>query len=741
MLRAFSSHFKRGTIYKNVINSFSSVNPSNFKLRVIFGSQSGTAEAFANELEFDAQENNVTTEVIDALKFKAEDLIGKKDDKVVNAFVVACYGEGDPTDNAKNFFKSLETMQQSTVDSSKSLKSSKFAVFGLGNSQCFRDRYNVVGKKLDKMLEELGGERVVSLGLGDASISEGNDSMTESFSQWKQQILKVAEMIAKEQTISGSQSFRTETADSSTSSSSKSPSSESSVTHSSASLTVHHYSDHSVAPVALSERQKAMIPSHRTILLSTASNVKQLFSRTDEFSSAVEVEFDLSKTAPLFGVDNNDSFTKGLQAGDHIGVFAPNSKYIVKRFALAAGLSEEDLDQPFPGSSSVDEEPFTLRQILTWQTHLSGGASLTSIKLLQRWLKDQPNLSLTAKLFSQLEEKYDSLVRDKGHDTAAVLDMIPKLPSKNGSPPAKLPIMALLKTLPALNPRLYSITHMKSPRVVTGSPVSSTCSVTGSSVPPASTIEYSKMTLLCRLVRYRQIKSSVNRVVDGVCSSYLSERLVNDDSKVAIFFRESNFHLPVPVTVHDNNTIPQALIMIAGGSGIAPFLSFLEERKRVLENPNLKIGPAVLYFGCRTNDEYVCREELVSYLGNDNQSKDRRSLNRLVVSFSTHNDDRPIQLTQSVHSDELVNQQEEHIPQVFMKDKEYLLPLIRDEKAILYVCGGAGKFGGVVRETVNAIAMEAFNIKELKDEHGREVVHPGIRQLIAEKRYFEDLAD
>jgi cytochrome P450/NADPH-cytochrome P450 reductase len=484
-----------------------------------------------------------------------------------------------------------------------------------------------------------------------------------------------------------------------------------------------------------------MIPSHRTILMSTISDVKQLFSRTDEFSSAVEVEFNMTKTSPLFASDSGDSFTRGLQAGDHVGVFAPNSKYIVKRFALAAGLTEEDLDQPILGSSSVSVEYFTLEQILTWQTHLSGVASLTSIKVLQRWLKDQPNLSLTAKLFSQLEEKYDSLVKEKGHDTAAVLDMIPKLPNKNGSPPAKLPIVALLKTLPTLNPRLYSITHMKSPTIMADAPVSSTCSISGSSVLPFPAAEYEKMTMLCRLVRYRQIKSSVNRIVDGVCSSYLSERLVSYVSKVAIFFRESNFHLPVPVLIEDDKTVPQAVIMIAGGSGIAPFLSFLEERKRVLENPNLKIGPAALYFGCRTNDEYICREELVSHLGRENDQTERISLNRLVVSFSTHYDDSPVQPTNSLHSNELVNHQEEHIPQVFMKDKEYLLPLIRDQKAILYVCGGAGKFGGVVRETVNIIAMEAFGIREMKDENGHDIVHPGIRQLIVEKRYFEDLAD
>jgi hypothetical protein len=43
--------------------------------------------------------------------------------------------------------------------------------------------------------------------------------------------------------------------------------------------------------------------------------------------------------------------------------------------------------------------------------------------------------------------------------------------------------------------------------------------------------------------------------------------------------------------------------------------------------------------------------------------------------------------------------------------------------------------------TVNEVAMEVFQLSVTKDNHGKEIIHPGIRYLIDQKRYFEDLAD
>jgi len=747
--------------------AFSSVaGKRDINLRIIFGSQTGTAEAFANELEFDAQEANINAEVVDALNFRASQLYATDGKEYVNAFVVAVYGEGEPTDNAKKFFKSLEEMPTDT-----SLKNVNYAVFGLGNSQCFQDRFNVIGKRLDKELHTMRANRIFPLGLGDASPAlTGADSMGERFTAWKQGLLAKIQAMANEPLDSTgvveTSVANTPGEDIASTSVTTSTSSGSGATcaASSAAMIAKMSGDVSIA---LSARQRAMVPANFKILHSTVSHVTQLFAKRDEMSAAVEVEFDLNRTKVLYEpADSQDTgksatnFTDGLQPGDHIGVFAANSSYVVDRFAIAAGLTQADLDRPMSyfqtsgNQAAMDEaNTTTLRQVLTWQTHLSGVASLTSIKLLQRWMKDaerNDRLSLTAKLFSQLESKYDALVKDKGLDTTVILDMIPKLPG------ITLPVSALLKTLPTLNPRLYSVTHMLLPKdePVAKSVALHHCPLTIQQRlqhlihTPTAADDTTKVTLLCRLLRYRQTKSSANRVVEGVCSSYLTERLTPDASRVAIFFRQSNFHLPAPIPVGstDQKKAP-AVIMIAGGSGLAPFMSFLEERQRLLERNDVNIGPALLYFGCRTNDEYIFRDKLVSYLDAFNVTsvtgdfvhKDQPTLNRLMVSFSMHTHDGIVtpSSTESLHNHEILYPQEEHIPNVFLQDKEAYLQHLR-EGGYFYVCGGAGQFGKAVREAINTVAMEAFG---MTTDNTQGVVHPGIRRLIDEKRYFEDLAD
>ncbi len=48
--------------------------------------------------------------------------------------------------------------------------------------------------------------------------------------------------------------------------------------------------------------------------------------------------------------------------------------------------------------------------------------------------------------------------------------------------------------------------------------------------------------------------------------------------------------------------------MVAGGSGIAPFLSILRHRASLLQ-----VGPATLLYSARTWESVICREELLAY--------------------------------------------------------------------------------------------------------------------------------
>ena len=91
-------------------------------------------------------------------------------------FLLATYGEGDPTDNAMQFAKWLK--DEDGELSEQALGGLRFAVFGLGSTQY--EHYNKMGKFAHQRLTELGAVPVVELGLGDELTVE------EDFDNWSE---------------------------------------------------------------------------------------------------------------------------------------------------------------------------------------------------------------------------------------------------------------------------------------------------------------------------------------------------------------------------------------------------------------------------------------------------------------------------------------------------------------------------------------------------------------------------
>lgn len=118
------------------------------KILILFGSQSGTAAKYSSLLAEEAEEWDFDAKVVDLEEYESYNL-----KENVCLFLMATYGEGDPTDNAKNFYKWLK---EEAMDR-ESLKGLKFGVFGLGNTQY--QHYNSMGRNTNKLLEDHGGER------------------------------------------------------------------------------------------------------------------------------------------------------------------------------------------------------------------------------------------------------------------------------------------------------------------------------------------------------------------------------------------------------------------------------------------------------------------------------------------------------------------------------------------------------------------------------------------------------
>ena len=96
-------------------NSFiKKLKSSGRSLVVFYGSQTGTAEEFAGRLAKEGMRYRLKGMVADPEECDMEELLSMKDiSNSLAVFCLATYGEGDPTDNAMEFY---EWIQNGDVD-------------------------------------------------------------------------------------------------------------------------------------------------------------------------------------------------------------------------------------------------------------------------------------------------------------------------------------------------------------------------------------------------------------------------------------------------------------------------------------------------------------------------------------------------------------------------------------------------------------------------------------------------
>jgi sulfite reductase (NADPH) flavoprotein alpha-component len=204
--------------------------------------------------------------------------------------------------------------------------------------------------------------------------------------------------------------------------------------------------------------------------------------------------------------------------------------------------------------------------------------------------------------------------------------------------PVALDAAAFVSTLKRLQPRLYSIAS--SPKAHPG-----------------------EIHLTVGTVRYR----STRAVRKGVASTFLADRAADVDLPVFVQ-RSPHFHLPA-----DPNT---PIVMIGPGTGIAPFRSFLHER-RVRGD----VGRNWLFFGEQhAETDFYYRDEIEA-LARDG------SLARLSLAFSRDQDERI------------------YVQHRLIEQGRELWSWLEDG-AHVYVCGNAKRMAKDVHRALQTIAEE-----------------------------------
>ncbi|KAH6667776.1 NADPH-cytochrome P450 reductase [Halenospora varia] len=206
---------------------------------------------------------------------------------------------------------------------------------------------------------------------------------------------------------------------------------------------------------------------------------------------------------------------------------------------------------------------------------------------------------------------------------------------------SNLPLSFVLKCLSPLSPRCYSISS------------SSIVSPKQISIAVATTSEISPT---CHI----PIPDGTVGPNDPSYNLSGPNNALEQGGKLYAHVRKSKFRLPV---------LPKnPIIMIASGSGIAPFHGFLSERAR-LATIGRAVGPSLLFFGCRSPRDFLYQDSLQS-LQESNQEME------VIPAFShTETNGRP----GKAYVQDKVQEREEQVVRLLMKENAYF-----------YICGSAG---------------------------------------------------
>lgn len=158
---------------------------------VVFGTQSGTAAQAAKDIKLELQQiigrSKLNPEpqvcLVAGNALPPDSLAERIRGSMASIFVTCTYGEGEMPEMVSKLW---EHLRESNNDDLLTESATKYAVFGLCSSRYdVGDQYNRAARHFDQRLEEMGGERMAEVGVGDDQTSEGYRGALEP---WLEQV-------------------------------------------------------------------------------------------------------------------------------------------------------------------------------------------------------------------------------------------------------------------------------------------------------------------------------------------------------------------------------------------------------------------------------------------------------------------------------------------------------------------------------------------------------------------------
>ncbi|XP_053639643.2 nitric oxide synthase, salivary gland-like [Cherax quadricarinatus] len=341
-----------------------------------------------------------------------------------------------------------------------------------------------------------------------------------------------------------------------------------------------------------------------TVKMSTVSHctslkqgLSQLYARKVQSFTVLDSKFlheDGDRWLQMVVVDVSNGDLQ-YQPGDHIGLFPANKPALVTAI-LARLIRYTDVDssiqiflQRRQGATGVCWEPHphlpvaSLRELLSRYLDITTPPTPTMLQLLAA----HANNNRQASRLNQLATDQDEYRQWKSWQHPNLLEVLEEFPS------VKVEAKVLVSALPLLQPRYYSI----------------------SSCPD---LHPGRLHLTVAGLQYRT-RGGAGAVHQGVATGFLKK--VQVGSNVELFHRSAtNFHLPKDPKV--------PVMMVAAGSGIAPFRGFWQRYHYTKTQNKGVVGELVLYYGCRTQAEDLYDDEKWTMLRSGALSRIHLALSR-----------------------------------------------------------------------------------------------------------------
>ncbi|XP_065055009.1 S-adenosyl-L-methionine-dependent tRNA 4-demethylwyosine synthase TYW1-like isoform X2 [Rhopilema esculentum] len=160
------------------------------RVKIFYGTQTGTAKEFAEALRLKFDEASYATEVYNMSEYDPEDkLVDEIEKEILFIFVISTYTNGEAPESAKWFYKYIVESSDDCRMPKGLLGGLKYAVFGLGNS-LYENNFNLAAKTLDKSMHKLSGIKIFPTGLGDENLANSkNGGLEGDFNSWMESLL------------------------------------------------------------------------------------------------------------------------------------------------------------------------------------------------------------------------------------------------------------------------------------------------------------------------------------------------------------------------------------------------------------------------------------------------------------------------------------------------------------------------------------------------------------------------